>query len=169
MAPNTTPARRRSPRSPWIVPAIVLATVLSGLTSCSITEPSTQSSALIELSRNRQRWESAAAHDYEFDFQRLCFCPPEVTEQVHIVVKQDAIVSVVRIRDGQPANTTYAVWPRIDELFADVQQRLDQRAERLDVRYDPTLGYPRSIVADIWLMAADDEYSLTAGNLRRLP
>jgi len=61
------------------------------------------------------------------------------------------------------------LWPRVDELFADVQQRLEQRTERIDVRYDPTFGYPRSIVVDIALMAADDEYSLTAGNLRRLP
>ena len=50
-----------------------------------------------------------------------------------------------------------------------MQQRLEQRPERLDVQYDPTFGYPRSIVVDVELMAVDDEYSLTAGNLRRLP
>jgi hypothetical protein len=93
----------------------------------------------------------------------------EATEPVHIVVRQDVITSVVRTRDGQPASMRVTAWPRVDELFADVQQRLDQRVERLDVRYDPTYGYPRSIVVDIALMAADDEYSLTADNLRRLP
>ena len=56
-----------------------------------------------------------------------------------------------------------------DELFLDVQQRLEQKIERLEVSYDPTYGYPRSIVADIALRTADDEYALTAGNLRRLP
>ena len=63
----------------------------------------------LELARNRQRWASSATHDYEFDFRRLCFCPPEATEQVRIVVRQDAIVSVVRLRDGQPASTSFAV------------------------------------------------------------
>jgi hypothetical protein len=148
---------------------IVAAMPLAGVTSCSITGTSARTDAELELARNRQRWASSATHDYEFEFQRLCFCPPEATEQVRIVVRQDAIVSVVRTRDGQPATTTFAVWPRVDELFADVQQRLEQRTERVDVRYDPTFGYPRSIVVDIALMAADDEYSLTAGNLRRLP
>ena len=143
--------------------------VVAGASSCSITEPSAHSVETLELARNRQRWASAGVHDYEFDFRRLCFCAPEATEQVHIVVRNDAIVSVLRARDGQPASTTYAVWPRVDELFVDVQQRLDQHAERIDVVYDPTLGYPRSIVADVALMAADDEYSLTAENLRRLP
>jgi hypothetical protein len=143
--------------------------LLAGLTSCSITGTSARTAEELELARNRQRWASAGVHDYEFDFQRSCFCPPPVTQPVHIVVRQDAIVSVVRTSDGQSAMSSYTVWPRVDELFLDVQQRLEQHTERLDVSYDPTFGYPRSILADIALMAADDEYALTAGNLRRLP
>jgi hypothetical protein len=149
--------------------AIALALTLAAVTSCSITGPSSRSADEIELARNRQRWVSAGLHDYEFDFQRICFCVPETTQRVHIVVRQDAIVSVVRVSDGQPASTSVTAWPRVDELFLDVEQRLAQHIDRLDVTYDPTFGYPRSIVADIMLMAADDEYTLTAGNLRRLP
>ena len=143
--------------------------MLAGSAGCSITGPSARTRDQLDLARNRQRWASASIHDYEFDFQRACFCTPEVTQQVHIVVRQDAIVSVVRTSDGQPAIGSFNAWPRIDELFLDVEQRLEQRIDRLDVTYDPTFGYPRSIVADIALMSADDEYALTAGNLRRLP
>jgi len=143
--------------------------LVAGLTSCSITGTSARTDEELELARNRQRWASAAVHDYEFDFQRSCFCAPQATEQVHIVVRQDAIVSVVRTSDGQSASTSFTGWPRVDELFLDVQQRLEQHIARLDVSYDPTFGYPRSIIADVALMAADDEYALTAGNLRRLP
>ena len=134
-----------------------------------MTTASDRSDDALELMRNRQRWASAGMHDYEFDFRRSCYCPPELTEEVHIVVRNDAIVSVVRTRDGLRASTQLTVWPRADELFADVEQRLAQGAERLDVQYDPTYGYPRAIVADVVLMMADDEYALTAGNLRRLP
>jgi hypothetical protein len=148
---------------------VFLAMTLAGLTSCSITGPSARTRDELELARNRQRWASARITDYEFDFQRSCFCEPEATQPVHIVVRQNAIVSVVRTSDGQPANGTFTVWPRVDELFLDVQQRLEQHIDRLDVTYDATLGYPRSIVADLVLMAVDDEYALTAGNLRRLP
>jgi hypothetical protein len=149
--------------------AIAVVASLTGVAGCSVTGTSARTGAELELARNRQRWASSATHDYEYEFRRNCFCPPEATEQVRIVVRQDAIVSVVRTRDGQPASTTFAVWPRVDELFTDVQRRLEQPTERLDVSYDPTFGYPRSIVVDIALMAADDEYALTAGNLRRLP
>jgi hypothetical protein len=137
--------------------------------SCSTTTAPDRSDEERELTRNRQRWVSAGMHDYEYDFRRSCYCLAEATEEVHIVVRNDAIVSVVRTRDGRPASTQLTVWPRIDELFADVQQRLAQGAERLEVQYDPTYGYPRTIVADVVLMMADDEYALTAGNLRRLP
>ena len=142
---------------------------LAALTGCSISGPSARRDDELELARNRQRWASASVHDYEFDFQRTCFCPPEATQPVHIVVREDVIVSVVRMSDGQPASSEYTVCPRIDDLFLDVQRRLEEHVERLDVTYDETLGYPRSILADIALMSVDDEYALTAGNLRRLP
>ena len=163
------PVARPKRRSRLLAFAIALTALLAGVTGCSITGTSARTDEELELARNRQRWASSNTHDYEFEFRRSCFCPPDVTEQVRIVVRGDAIVSVVRTRDGQPASTTFAVWPRVDELFADVQQLLEQQPERLDVTYDATLGYPRSIVVDVMLMSVDDEYSLTAGNLRRLP
>jgi hypothetical protein len=156
-------------RSRILALAIALAALLPGATSCSITGTSARTDEELELARNRQRWASSATRNYEFEFRRSCNCPPEATEQVRIVVRQNEIASVVRVRDGQPANTSPALWPRVDDLFAEVQQRLDEPTERIDVEYDPTFGYPRSIVVDIALMMVDDEYSLTAGNLRRLP
>jgi hypothetical protein len=156
-------------RSRILALAIALTALLAGATSCSITGTSARTDEELELARNRQRWASSNTHDYEFEFRRTCFCLTEATEQVRIVVRGDAIVSVVRTRDGQPASTTFTVWPRVDELFADVQQLLEQRPERLEVSYDPTFGYPRSIVVDRELMAVDAGYALTAGNLRRLP
>jgi hypothetical protein len=156
-------------RAPRLLSLLTFSLLLALPVSCSLPTASDRSDEERELTRNRQRWASAGIHDYEFDFRRSCFCLPEATEQVHIVVRSDVITSAVRTRDGLPASTQFTVWPRIDDLFADVQQRLTQRAERLDVEYDPTYGYPRSIVADVVLMAADDEYSLTAANLRRLP
>jgi hypothetical protein len=145
-----------------IVPALLAV-------SCSITDPSSRSTAERELSRNRQRWTSAGIHDYEFDYQLLCFCSAEATKPVHITVRQDAIASVVRSDDGLSAGTNYADWPTVSGLFADVEARLGQGVGRITVDYDPTYGYPRAIVVDVAVMAVDDEYSRTAGNLRPLP
>jgi hypothetical protein len=135
---------------------------------CSITEPSGRVVDSLELSRNRQRWTSAELHDYEFDYQLSCFCAPDATEPVHIVVRGDAVASVVRQRDGLPAGTRYGGWPRVDDLFADVSRLLGQNAARLDVTYDETYGYPREIIVDVELMTADDESQQTASNLKPL-
>jgi uncharacterized protein DUF6174 len=158
----------RSVRSRPRVGLVGLAFLALAMLGCSSTAPAPRAAAQRELARNRVLWTAAGIHDYEFDYQLLCFCASEVTEQVHIIVRHDAIESVVRKRDGLPAGTKYG-WPRIGELFADIQSRLDHHAERITVDYDPTYGYPRSIVVDVALMAADDEYSHTAGNLRPLP
>jgi hypothetical protein len=143
--------------------------LLSCVASCSITTETARSDAELELARNRQRWSSAGIHDYEFDFHRSCFCPEEATERVHIVVRNDVVTSVLRARDGQAASARVGAWPRVDDLFDDVRRRLEEGADRLEVQYDPLYGYPRSIVADVIFMAVDDEYSISATNLRRLP
>jgi hypothetical protein len=144
-----------------------VAVLIAIAASCSATAPSGRAAEMQELLRNRERWDARGLHDYEFDFSRGCFCATDATEPVHVVVRQDAIVTVVRIRDGAPA--TGASWPRVDELFADVLARLKQPAARVSVAYDPEYGYPRSIVVDVLANAVDDEYSLTAANLRPLP
>jgi hypothetical protein len=148
-------------------PRATLAVLTLALVSCSITEPG-RGVQNGELARNRQRWESARLHDYEFDYRLSCFCSPEATESVHIVVRGDQVSSVFRARDGLPALRQYGSWPTVAALFDDVQRLLDQKADRLEVTYDPTYGYPRSISVDVYLMAADDESSQTASNLRPL-
>jgi hypothetical protein len=143
--------------------------MFAGVTSCSITAATARSDDERELLRNRQRWVGAGIHDYEFEFRRVCFCLPEATEPVRITVRNDVVTSVVRMRDGQPASANVASWPTVDSLFADVQRSIDQNAERLDVDYDATYGYPRSVVVDALAAMVDDEYFLSAANLRRLP
>jgi hypothetical protein len=163
---TSLPALRRTTFRSILV--LFAASTIGVAAGCSITDAGGRSADALDLARNRQRWASAALHDYEFDYQLSCFCGPDATEPVHIVVQNDHIVTVVRSRDGLPAGTTYGGWPRVDELFAEVQQRLDQRVARLEVSYDATYGYPHSIILDIELMAADDESFETAGNLRPL-
>jgi hypothetical protein len=156
-------ARLRSPRVR--LAALGLAALLAS--SCSITEPG-RGAERLDLSRNRQKWASAGLHDYEFDYQLSCFCAPDATENVHIVVRGDQVSSVVRNRDGLPAIRQYGGWPTVPALFDDVQRLIDQKADRLEVTYDPGYGYPRSIVVDVYLMAADDESAQTASSLRPL-
>jgi hypothetical protein len=171
MSPSGHPGLARASRHPTVAQLrglLSVALLALGMLSCSITEPSSRATEQVELTRNRQRWAAAGIHDYAFDYQLLCFCAPESTAPVRITVRQDAVVAVVRQGDGFPAGTGNG-WPRVDALFDDVERRLDQHAARVTVDYDPTYGYPRAIVVDVAAMAADDEYSHTAANLRPLP
>src|SRR4051812_15292749 len=161
-----TYARAHATR-PLLRLVLTLALVLT-VQGCSITEPSGRAGESAELTRSRQRWASAQLHDYEYDYQLICFCAPDATEPVHIVVRGDVVASVVRRRDGLLAGTQYVAWPRVDDLFDGVARMLASNAARLDVTYDPTYGYPREIVVDVELMAADDESQQTASNLRPL-
>src|SRR5688572_8857007 len=102
--------------------AVAASVLVLSIVGCSITTATDRSDAERELARNRQRWASAGIHDYEYDFRRSCYCTPESAEGVHIVVRNDVVTSVVRSRDGQPASAVVA-WPRVDELFDDVQRR----------------------------------------------
>jgi hypothetical protein len=145
----------------------LVAVVVLTLVSCSVTEPG-RGSGGAELTRNRQRWESARLQDYEFDYQLLCFCAVEATEQVHIVVRGDQVSAVTRARDGLPAINEFGRWPTVPDLFDGVEQMIERKADRLEVTYDPTYGYPRSIVVDLDRMAADDESSRYASSLRPL-
>lgn len=161
---NTSADRSRQRAARARLAAVGLVALLA---SCSITEPGRGGDAG-ELARNRQKWASAGLHDYEFDYQLSCFCAPETTEPVHVMVRGDQLASVSRNRDGLPALRQYGMWPTVPALFDDVQRLIDQKSDRLEVTYDPTYGYPRSIVVDVYLQAADDESSQTASNLRPL-
>jgi len=50
-------------------------------------------------------------------------------------------------------------------LFAKVEDAIDRDADRLDVRYDPRLGYPLEIAIDFIERAIDDEVTYTAAEL----
>lgn len=139
------------------------------LASCSITEPATRDADARDLERNRQRWASARLRNYEFEYHLACFCTQESTQRVRITVRNDAVAGVVRTSDGLPVGSTTGPWPTIADLFALIDRELARRPARLDVAYDATYGYPRSIILDITLLAAADESARTMSNLRPLP
>lgn len=156
-------------RASRLITLIGMTLLLAASVSCSMTTGPGRSGEELELLRNRQRWASAGIHDYEFEFRRTCFCLPDATEPVRITVRNDVVTSVIRTRDGQPASTNVRTWPTVDSLFTEVRRQIDQSAERLEVEYDASYGYPRSMAVDVRATMADDEFWISATNLRRLP
>lgn len=133
------------------------------LVACLPTGPSTRDDFL----RNRQRWEERRPAAYEFVFQRSsCECLPERTIPMQVTVREGRIDSVVELQTGEPISAETHGALRIDDLFALIQQAIDQGAYRISVSYDRDLGYPTSIVLDHDAQIADDEIEFSSRELR---
>jgi hypothetical protein len=118
------------------------------------------------LRKRRQQWDALAIRDYDFDYQRSCFCDPASIVPVRIEVRDDLVFRVLHRTTGEDLTALhYAGWPTIDSLF--VRTERNARGDyNLEIDYDPRFYFPSRVVADIPMMA-DDEYFLHAGNLIR--
>ena len=112
------------------------------LSSCELSNPfGGDDSAREQLHVAEARWRARGLASYRYVSTVSCFCGSVGAADVTVI--NGVVTSVVRRSDG----VTEAVPSRvpIDSLFAFIRQQLDQQPERLSVRYDPFLGYPRSI------------------------
>ena len=55
---------------------------------------------------------------------------------------------------------------QVDQLFNEVKQSIDNNAASIDVKYDSTWGYPRSISIDLDKRMADEEFALISSSLK---
>lgn len=109
-------------------------------------------------------WEGA---EYQYDFQRTCYCPRELVQPVTIVVSRGEVVRVLT-RPGwaDVTNTPGAKWPTIIDLHREIAEARG-RGERVIVRYHERLGYPTYI--EIGTIANDAGVVYTADNMRYGP
>ena len=111
---------------------------------------------------NQARWNAAAIDDYDFIYQRICFCPPPFTTPVLIEVRNGAVRSVA-YQDSEthldaPDTTTY---PTIPALF-DVLTEADERnAVKITVSFSTELGFPEDVYIDYAANIADEEMAFT--------
>lgn len=89
------------------------------------------------------RWHRAGLVNYAFKSTLLCFCGPDITVPMTVTVRNGVVVSVVDRGTGAPKPLTYR--SSIDSLFSKVSEEIRLRPGRLQVTYDPALGFPRSL------------------------
>ncbi len=114
---------------------IVAAFLAVGVTllAVSCTDPSTQPA----WSGPYEQWKSYQIHDYSITQVRTCFCP-DGGVPVRVTVRNDSVVSAVRISDNVVMNDTH--YCSIDSLFGLI--RYKQTADSIVVRYNLRFGYP---------------------------
>ncbi len=76
--------------------AIIVGLLAVACGSDEVSEPTTPpvSAEMQEVVDNIALWTAASINDYEFVYQRICFCPPPFTTPALIEVRDGAVWSV---------------------------------------------------------------------------
>ena len=118
------------------------------------------------LAESRRKWSSKAIKDYQYDFQRICFCVPAYTKPVKITVREGAAVQIAHAGTGEAVDKTkYEIYYTVEQLFDYIQSAIDKKAHSVKVDYDAELGYPTSVEIDYIENAIDDEMRFKTGKL----
>ena len=136
---------------------------LAALAACSdLTGPGA------ELADARERWESRRMVQYEYRFQRSCFCIEEATRAAKVRVLTGVVTSAWYLSDGSPVpSENLRFYPTVDELFETIENAIERDADRLEVEYDRETGHPTRIDVDYLEQAADDELFIRAWELQQ--
>ncbi len=146
---------------------IALAAIVSGCgVSCYVDR---DRSGVDALEKNRQLWRKQNMENYVMLFDGIFY------SRVRISVANGEIVLIQKVLgDGsigdEVAEERYADYFIVDSLFTEIV-RLDKEVDRLDVEFDPVLGYPSYVYVDreglrcnclgMCTDAIDDEHSYT--------
>ncbi|NEO30420.1 MAG: hypothetical protein F6K36_08285 [Symploca sp. SIO3C6] len=118
-------------------------------------------SQLKQLRINRRWWRRANISSYRYTFSNGCFCVPEARGPVVIEVINGQTTSITSVETGEPVNRElFQAFDTIPKLFQVIANGIRSRADRLEVDYDPTLGYPTQITIDFSFQIADEELFL---------
>lgn len=106
--------------------------------ACSTSTPYEE-----EFASALARWHRTGLTKYRFKSTQSCFCTVDYTAAMTVTVRSGLVVSVVDRATG--ASRPLEFRQPIDSVFAMVRQELIARPSRLEVEYDPALGYPRRL------------------------
>jgi hypothetical protein len=117
---------------------------------------------------NRAIWEKAAIANYEYVYQRSCFCGADFIRPLRIQVRNGTVSAVSFYDTGEAVtDTTLGPFPTIDGVFDDLQSQLLQ-AHDVNAAFDPRLGFPTQYSVDREANVVDEEYSIAIGGFREL-
>lgn len=95
-----------------------------------------------DLDNARSKWPSDL-EDYDFVYQRICFCPEEYVLPKYVRVREKRVETVTFnktrevFKDMRPET--------VEELFDDIQEAINRPSDLISVNYDYTFGFPTSI------------------------
>ena len=122
-----------------------------------------------EYDQNLSKWKEANVSHYRFELGVTCFCPVSGEMPVTVEVVNNEVVSITS-PTGAAFDATHPMYPTveayttIDRIFAQLKSE-SEKADKVETLYDPTFGFPSSIVFDYAIDATDDELYISVENL----
>ena len=104
-------------------------------------------------------WSDKGIVNYQVTVQQTCFCPADLRQPMRVTVVDGKLVDIkgleqpIQNKDQLDANRLTIIG-----LFEFIEQSEQREVHKLNVDYDPRLGFPRRIDYDGHEMIADDEY-----------
>ena len=148
-----------------IPPVLLLIFVIGLLAGACIYGYSPERSTIME---NEARWNSLAPENYEFDYRRICFCPPEYTAQVVIEVRDRKVWTVEyklsEMHLDPPDTTGYPTIPDLFELLIKAEGR---GAAKMRMAFDDIFGFPMDVDIDYDKAIIDEEFGFTVSSFVR--
>lgn len=114
------------------------------------------------------RWNIHGFTFYALTQTANCFCVYGGAP-MRLLVRGDSVLSAFNTRDSVDLPAEQRGWYlTVPQLFALVRDARARHAAKLEVRYDPTYGYPTRISIDYIAEAADDEIERISTDLQPL-
>lgn len=133
------------------------------LLGCGVLDP--DSDRRDDFQEALRRWSMQGTNRYEYRFHRTsCECLPEWTRPYVIHVDDGQVIDSRDAQTGTPAPPSFQPLTILD-LFALIDDAIDQNAYVLNVQYDRSTGYPTRIAVDYDRQIADDEFIIQASDL----
>ena len=124
-----------------------------------------------EVERAQEKWQDANISHYSYELTISCFCVFSPDMPLVIEVQNGEAVSMT-YKSGKEIDAAnmelFQRYDTIDKVFAELEKAQNE-AERVEVTYDETYGFPTQITIDHAEMAADDELYLSISNFEVLP
>jgi hypothetical protein len=125
-----------------------------------------------EIEQNKEKWQDANVSHYRYELFISCFCV--FNEDMPLIIEvQDGKVVSMEFQSGREIDPglreLFDKYATIDRLFAELEADLNGAADKVDIEYDPTYGFPTKASIDFVEEAVDDELYLSISNFEELP
>lgn len=147
--------------------------LLVGCNTINSNEESESTETFIDerVQLNANKWNRIKPNDFDYIFQRECYCITEYTLPVYLSVRDGRIVKAYHQGKLTSDGNGGYIWTvnrrtyteeeyeqfKIERLFKTTNDGLNQNPENYSLAFDDSLGYPIDIFFDFNLNIADDE------------